>query len=317
MMSLSEQKTSRNSSFNHSMMPSVKSKLIKNFGRTKEKIMQGMGKSDRTSDHSFDAYVHNFEAHHAQATKLNKELNKYLSSLRDTQRSSKAFYDTLRETYEAEYNRLLDFDSARHTLQSAEHKTSKKLGQSVHSTMKNASAGSSSSASSTASANHAAASHATTDQLTKLTKLKIELEDKQHVYEDLNQTLCLALPVLYQNRIKFYSSMFQTFFHTETTFHSDCVEAKSKLDDVCEKLSLETGQMRPDETALPPMDTQPAQANDYSTHDHESEHSAIATSITEFAPNLDSEPVGVRPVEPSASVIYSYLVDGISEGSQD
>lgn len=372
MMSLSDQKPNRNSSFNHSMMPSVKSKLIKNFGRTKEKILQGMGKTDRTSDENFDVYVQNFESQHAQANKLSKELNKYLNCLRETQKSSKAFYDTLRETYEADwpasdlfaeqiehleikwaeylaklhtdvqlplisylnefpehkkkiekrYNRLLDYDNARHTLQNAEHKTSKKIGQNAHSTINNTSAGSSSSSSSTASNNHA-----TTDQLTKLTKLKIDLEDKQHVYEDLNQTLCLALPVLYENRLKFYSSMFQTFFHTETTFHSDCVEAKSKLDDICEKLSIETSQMRTEQAVemdseiehnLPPIDSDPTDNNDYSTDENELDNSPKTNSITEFAPNLNSEPVsGVRPVEQSTSMIYSYLVDRISETSQD
>ena len=354
-------------------MPSVKSKLIKNFGRTKEKILQGMGKTDRTSDENFDVYVQNFESQHAQANKLSKELNKYLSCLRETQRSSKAFYDTLRETYEADwpasdlfseqielleikwsdylaklhkdvqlplssylnefpehkkkiekrYNRLLDYDSARHTLQNAEHKTSKKLGQSTHSTINNTSAGSSSSSSSTAS-NH----HATTDQLTKLTKLKIDLEDKQHVYEDLNQTLCLALPVLYENRIKFYSSMFQTFFHTETTFHSDCLEAKSKLDDICENLSIETSQMRVEqetetdseiERNFPPIDNEPTDNNEYWTdNDNEPESRPKTNSITEFAPNLNSEVAGsTKPAEQSTSMIYSYLVDRISESNQD
>lgn len=85
-------------------------------------------------------------------------------------------------------------------------------------------------------------SSSTTEQLTKLTKLKIDLEDKQHIYEDINQTLCMALPVLFENRIKFYSSLFQTFFYTETIFHSDCVEIKSKLDGLCENLSTQTAQ---------------------------------------------------------------------------
>ena len=36
------------------MMPSVTSRLKKNLARTKEKILQGMGKTDRTSDPHFD-----------------------------------------------------------------------------------------------------------------------------------------------------------------------------------------------------------------------------------------------------------------------
>lgn len=87
-------------------------------------------------------------------------------------------------------------------------------------------------------ASNAAATATSTDQLTKLTKLKIDLEDKQHMYEEMNQTLCMALPVLFDNRVKFYSSLFQTFFHTETEFHSEAAESKSRLDEICESLSL-------------------------------------------------------------------------------
>lgn len=85
----------------------------------------------------------------------------------------------------------------------------------------------------------------TTDQLTKLTKLKIDLEDKQHVYEEMNQTLCMALPVLYENRLKFYSSLLQTFFHTETAFNSESVESKSRLDEICESLSSLKAEIEP------------------------------------------------------------------------
>ena len=82
------------------MMPSVASRLKKNFSRTKEKILQGIGKTDRTNDQSFDLYVENFDKQNSQASKLTKELNKYLSCLKETQKSSRAFYETLRETYE-------------------------------------------------------------------------------------------------------------------------------------------------------------------------------------------------------------------------
>lgn len=270
------------------MMPSVKSRLKKNFSRTKEKILQGIGKTDRTNDQHFDLYVDNFDKQNSQASKLTKELNKYLSCLKETQKSSRAFYETLKETYEDTWpdsdifteqieltenkwhdyinslsddvqhpliaylnefpelkkkiekrgNRLLDYDDARHTLENLQNKTSKKaLLQNGEGANANGGGGSSSSTSTTSST-------ATTDQLTKLTKLKIDLEDKQNIYEEINQTLCMTLPVLYENRIKFYSSLFQTFFHTETTFHSDCAEVKSKLDDICENLSTKTVQQQ-------------------------------------------------------------------------
>jgi len=208
------------------MMPSVTSRLKKNISRTKEKILQGIGKTDRTADESFDLYVENFDRQHTQAAKLTKELNRYISSLKETQKASKNFYDALRETYESNWpehqdfvgqvdiiehkwtdyiqtlvndvhmplisylnefpelkkkiekrdNRLLDYDNARHNLESVQHKNNKKhssatLSSNSTGTNSGMPGGNSSSSTSTSS----------TEQLTKLTKLKIDLEDKQHV----------------------------------------------------------------------------------------------------------------------------------------
>ena len=281
------------------MMPSVASRLKKNIARTKEKILQGIGKTDRTSDESFDLYVENFDRQHSQTSKLTKELNKYVNCLKETQKSSRMFYETLKETYEISWpgsnlfseqiqsmenkwndymnklindvqspliaylnefpelkkkiekrdNRLLDYDNARHTLESAQLKTTRKQNSTLNSNSllpsQTSPSASIPASSLTASGGSSSTSSSATDQLTKLTKLKIELEDKQQNYEELNQTLCMSLPVLYENRIKFYSSLFQTFFHTETIFHSDCVEVKSKLDDLCESLSTKTSEQNP------------------------------------------------------------------------
>lgn len=64
------------------MMPSVTSRLKKNISRTKEKILQGIGKTDKTEDEIFDLYVENFDRQHSQANKLSKELNRYLTQLK-------------------------------------------------------------------------------------------------------------------------------------------------------------------------------------------------------------------------------------------
>lgn len=304
------------------MMPSVASRLKKNLSRTKEKILQGMGKTDRTNDHNFDLYVENFDSQNSQASKLTKELNKYLNCLKETQKASKAFYDSLKDTYEDEWpgsdcfsekvdlmenkwcdyiarlsddvqypliaylnefpelkkkiekrgNRLLDYDDARHTLANLQNKSSKK----IHSPIENGNGGGGSSSST--STTSSSATQVTQDQLTKLTKLKIDLEDKQHIYEESNQTLCMGLPVLYENRIKFYSSLFQTFFHTETIFHSESTEIKSKLDDICENLSTTTVQQQ---TFIqpPPSDETP-----------QPQELDIESKKSEFIPsNLDQE----------------------------
>jgi amphiphysin len=295
--SSSPSSASSSATFHHSaMMPSVASRLKKNIARTKEKFLQNIGKTDRTNDESFDLYVENFEKQHSQASRLTKELNKYVNCLKETQKSSRLFYEILRDTYEPNWpgsnefaeqiqlmeikwndylsklinevqspliaylnefpelkkkiekrdNRLLDYDNARHTLEAAQHKSTKKQlqqQQQQNNTLNNSNV--QQTGTTMTSGGSSSTSSSATDQLTKLTKLKIELEDKQQNYEEMNQTLCMSLPVLYENRIKFYSSLFQTFFHTETIFHSDCLEVESKLDDLCESLCTTTAQQVP------------------------------------------------------------------------
>jgi len=296
--SSSPSSASSSATFHHSaMMPSVASRLKKNIARTKEKFLQNIGKTDRTNDESFDLYVENFEKQHSQASRLTKELNKYVNCLKETQKSSRLFYEILRDTYEPNWpgsnefaeqiqlmeikwndylsklinevqspliaylnefpelkkkiekrdNRLLDYDNARHTLEAAQHKSTKKQLQQQQQQQNNTLNNSNVQQTGTTmtSGGSSSTSSSATDQLTKLTKLKIELEDKQQNYEEMNQTLCMSLPVLYENRIKFYSSLFQTFFHTETIFHSDCLEVESKLDDLCESLCTTTAQQVP------------------------------------------------------------------------
>ncbi len=270
-------------------MPSVASRLKKNMIRTKQKILQGMGLDmNRTNDHNFDIYAQQFEQQHKQASKLTHDLNKYLNCLKETQRCSKAFYETLKETYEPNWpdshlfyeqiqlieykwldylarlnndvqlpliaysnefpelkkkiekraNRLIDYDNARQALLNIQNKTAKQTsGTNTHS-----SSNSHNSLNNNGRNNNTSKSEQihSTENLTKITKLKIDLEDKQHIYEEINQTLCMSLPVLYENRIKFYSSLFQTFFHAETLFYSDCAEIKTKLDSICEMLSNKT-----------------------------------------------------------------------------
>ncbi len=273
-------------------MPSVASRLKKNMIRTKQKILQGMGLDmNRTNDHNFDIYAQQFEQQHKQASKLTHDLNKYLNCLKETQRCSKAFYDTLKETYEPNWpdshlfyeqiqlieykwldylarlnndvqlpliaysnefpelkkkiekrtNRLIDYDNARQALLNIQNKTAKHIsgGTNSHNTNNSHNSLNNNGRNTNNNTSKSEQIHST-ENLTKITKLKIDLEDKQHIYEEINQTLCMSLPVLYENRIKFYSSLFQTFFHAETLFYSDCAEIKTKLDSICEMLSNKT-----------------------------------------------------------------------------
>ncbi|CAG0882043.1 unnamed protein product [Cyprideis torosa] len=72
--------------------------------RVAKKILQNLGKADKTTDEIFDDYVHNFNKQHNGACRLQKELSNYLRCIRATQTASKNLFDTVNEMYEVEWN---------------------------------------------------------------------------------------------------------------------------------------------------------------------------------------------------------------------
>merc|ERR1719193_2826753 len=75
----------------------------KRVGRTKEIVLQSMGKVDRTEDGTFDFYVSNFSKQQANATKLQKYMGNYITTVRSMVHASIAYQDALKEVYEDEW----------------------------------------------------------------------------------------------------------------------------------------------------------------------------------------------------------------------
>ncbi len=259
-------------------MPSIFQKKI---ARTKEKILRSIGKADRTSDLNLDLYVEKFEYQYTQANKLAKELNKYLTCLKETQKCSKIFFETLKETYEAEWfesnsfyeyiesvglkwadyisqintnvqlplssylnefpdlkkkidkrtNRLLDYDNARHTLDSVQ---SKFMNSQIFDNVDHSRHSLSNLNNQLSSIPNALVS---SDYLAKLNKLKLDLEDKKAIYEEINKNLSTSLPLFHEKRTKIICSLLKSFFEAETQFYSNCFELEKKLEKKCDHLS--------------------------------------------------------------------------------
>ncbi|KAK8394467.1 hypothetical protein O3P69_006567 [Scylla paramamosain] len=75
----------------------------KHAGRAKEKILQNLGKADRTIDDVFDEYDANFTRQQTNANRLHKEVSNYLRCCRALHGASKGLYETLIEVYEPEW----------------------------------------------------------------------------------------------------------------------------------------------------------------------------------------------------------------------
>jgi amphiphysin len=57
----------------------------KHAGRAKEKILQNLGKVDRTADEIFDEHLQNFTRQQNAANRIQKEFNNYIRCIRGNQ----------------------------------------------------------------------------------------------------------------------------------------------------------------------------------------------------------------------------------------
>jgi len=80
------------------------SKVVqKHAGRAKEKILQNLGKADKTTDETFSTYESNFLKQQAHAARLHREVANYIRCARALQGASKALHETLQEVFEADW----------------------------------------------------------------------------------------------------------------------------------------------------------------------------------------------------------------------
>ncbi|XP_071523136.1 myc box-dependent-interacting protein 1 isoform X13 [Panulirus ornatus] len=75
----------------------------KHAGRAKEKILQNLGKADRTVDDVFDEYELNFNKQQTNANRIHKEVANYLRCCRALHGASKGLFETLADVYEPEW----------------------------------------------------------------------------------------------------------------------------------------------------------------------------------------------------------------------
>uniref|UniRef100_A0A3B5ABH4 Bridging integrator 1a n=1 Tax=Stegastes partitus TaxID=144197 RepID=A0A3B5ABH4_9TELE len=227
----------------------VASNVQKKLTRAQEKVLQKLGKADETKDVAFEEGVINFNKQYTEGSKLQRDLRAYLEAVKAMHESSKNLQSCLADMYEPEWygknevdsivedcdvlwddyhqklvdhalismdtylgqfpdikariakrdRKLVDFDSARHTY-AATHKTKKKDGG------------------------------------IKITKAEEELERAQKVFEEINIDLQEELPSLWNSRVGFYVSTFQSLAGFEEKFHKEMSRLDQDLNDVLVKL---------------------------------------------------------------------------------
>lgn len=225
--------------------------VLKQAGRAKEKILQNLGKADKTTDEIFEEHMQNFNTQQVNSTRLHKDINNYLRCIRAMQTASKNLMETLSDIYEKEWvgqdmlnvqaqnTEMLWSDLAHklsdqvviplNTYQAQFPEMRKKIDKRGRKLID------------FDSERHAVQQMQNNPNRNeaKFVRAKEQMENAKRTYEVLNSELHDELPALHDSRILFLVTNMQTLFAAEEVFHSETAKVYGELDGVVDKLAKE------------------------------------------------------------------------------
>ncbi|XP_017008494.2 myc box-dependent-interacting protein 1 isoform X4 [Drosophila takahashii] len=226
----------------------------KHAGRAKEKILQNLGKVDRTADEIFDDHLNNFNRQQASANRLQKEFNNYIRCVRAAQTASKSLMDAVCEIYEPQWSGYDALQAQTGASESLWADFAHKLGDQVLIPLNTYTGQFPEMKKKVEKRNRKlidydgqrhsfqnlqANANKRKDDV-KLTKGREQLEEARRTYEILNTELHDELPALYDSRILFLVTNLQTLFATENVFHNETAKIYSELEAIVDKLATES-----------------------------------------------------------------------------
>ncbi|XP_014245831.1 myc box-dependent-interacting protein 1 [Cimex lectularius] len=228
--------------------------VSKHAGRAKEKILQNLGKVDRTADDIFDEHLENFTRQQQAASRLQKEFNNYIRCIRAVQGASKSLYDCLNDVYESGWVGQDVLYAQTQNIEMLWQDLSHKLADQVLLPLNT----------------YYAQFPETKKKIDKRSRKLVDYDGQRHnmqsleggggkkrddakiskakeqlllakrTYDTLNSELHDELPALYHSRILFFVNNLQTLFSAEQVFHAETSKVYSELEAIIDKLAMET-----------------------------------------------------------------------------
>nr|XP_029725541.1 amphiphysin-like isoform X5 [Aedes albopictus] len=226
----------------------------KHAGRAKEKLLQNLGKVDRTADEIFDEHLNNFTRQQNSATRLQKEFNNYIRCVRAVQTASKSLMEAINEVYEGQWTGSEALYAQTNTVEVLFQDFSHKLGDQVLIPLNTYTSQFPEMRkkidkrgrklvdydSQRHSFQSLQANAAKRKDDVKVTKGREQLEEAKRTYEVLNSELHDELPALFDSRILFLVTNLQTLFASEQQFHSETAKVYAELEAIVDKLATES-----------------------------------------------------------------------------
>ncbi|XP_061377469.1 myc box-dependent-interacting protein 1 isoform X4 [Danaus plexippus] len=226
----------------------------KHAGRAKEKLLQNLGKVDRTLDDIFEEHLQNFNRQHQQATRLQKEFNNYIRCIRAVQTASKSLMEAITEVYESSWSGHDLLYVQAQNMEMLWQDFSHKLGDQVliplntytnqfpevRKKIEKRGRKLVDYDSQRHSFQNLQANAAKRRDDVKITRGREQLEEAKRTYEVLNSELHDELPALHDSRVLFYVHNLQTLFSAEQLFHAESSKVFAELEAITDKLATES-----------------------------------------------------------------------------
>ncbi|XP_055687151.1 myc box-dependent-interacting protein 1 isoform X1 [Lutzomyia longipalpis] len=226
----------------------------KHAGRAKEKILQNLGKVDRTADDIFDEHLTNFNRQQGNANRLQKEFNNYIRCIRAVQTASKSLMDAICEVYENQWAGSEALHAQVAAIEVLWQDFSHKLGDQVLIPLNTYTAQFPEMKKKIEKRNrklidydsqrhsfqNLQANAAKRKDDVKVTKGREQLEEARRTYELLNSELHDELPALHDSRILFLVTNLQTLFASEQVFHNETNKIYAELEAIVDKLATDS-----------------------------------------------------------------------------
>jgi len=223
--------------------------VTKQAGRAKEKLLQNLGKADKTTDEIFEEHYLNFNIQQNNANRLQKDISNYIRCIKAMQAASKNLMDTLTEVYEPQWpgQDLLTVQGQNSEMLWADlaHKLSDQVliplntyqGQFPEMRKKIEKRGRKLIDFDKERHNVQTLQANPNRNEAKYARAKEAMENAKRTYELMNSELHDELPALFDSRVLFLVTNMQTVFAAEEVFHSETAKVYSELEAIIDKLA--------------------------------------------------------------------------------
>ncbi|XP_069121924.1 myc box-dependent-interacting protein 1-like [Argopecten irradians] len=274
----------------------------KTLTRTKAKVLQNLGKAEKTSDEKLDEYVHKLDKQQEIAHKFQKELRTYINAAKAMQNASRSLFSTIQETYEDDWEggskvhenlqsmELMWADYIQNLQERVQEPLTIYVSHITPLRARIAKRGRKLVDYDNARHNLDVVQNAKKRDENKVAKAKEDAEQARMIYTEMNDYLHADLPEFYKSRVSLYGATFEKLFGSENMFHSEVGKLAENASNISKHLSDEnqfTYRPRPVSKALSHENTHVVNGEN---GDHTNGNSGYESSSPVATPTRPSQP---------------------------